>query len=83
MHEAWEEEKRRLAPLPILPEPFDVTVRRPVHKDCMVHFEQRQYAVPFAWVAGRWKCGAARARCRSWPTELCCVSTRGTRPGAS
>jgi hypothetical protein len=50
VHEAWHEERRRLAPLPILPEPFDVAVMRPVHKDCMVHFEGRQYTVPFAYV---------------------------------
>jgi hypothetical protein len=49
VHEAWHEERRRLAALPILPEPFDVVVQRPVHKDCMVHFEGRQYAV----VAGK------------------------------
>jgi hypothetical protein len=50
VQEAWHEERQRLAPLPILPEPFDVAVQRPVYKDCMVHFEGRQYAVPFAYV---------------------------------
>lgn len=50
---SWEAELARLAPLPILPEPFDVAVTRPVHKDCMVRFEQRSYAVPFAWVGRR------------------------------
>jgi transposase len=53
VREAWCEERRRLAPLPILPEPFDVAVQRPVYKDCMVHFEGRQYAVPFAYVGLR------------------------------
>ncbi len=49
--ETWEEERELLTPLPDpLPEPFDVTVRRPVHRDCMVHFEGRQYAVPFQYV---------------------------------
>jgi hypothetical protein len=33
--------------LPILPEVFDVAVTRPVQKDCTVHFEGRQYSVPF------------------------------------
>lgn len=47
---SWEHERELLRPLPLLPEPFDVTVIRPVHRDCMVHFEQRQYAVPFQHV---------------------------------
>lgn len=48
--ESWEEEGERLAELPILPEPFDVVVTRPVHKDCMVYFENRSYPVPFVHV---------------------------------
>jgi hypothetical protein len=49
--EAWERERRLLRPLPdFLPEPFDVVVTRPVHRDCMVHFEDRQYPVPFTLV---------------------------------
>ncbi|MEM7205666.1 MAG: hypothetical protein AAF628_35765 [Planctomycetota bacterium] len=28
----------------------DVTVTRPVHKDCAVNLEGRQYTVPFAFV---------------------------------
>lgn len=48
--ESWEEERARLRPLPLLPEPFDVIVVRPVHRDCTVHFEQRQYTVPFEHV---------------------------------
>ena len=47
---SWEAELERLAPLPILPEPFDVVVTRPVQADCMVHFENRQYPVPFRFV---------------------------------
>jgi len=47
---SWEEERSHLRPLPILPEPFDVSVIRPVHRDCLVHFEQRQYPVPFEHV---------------------------------
>jgi transposase len=50
--ESWEEERDRLAPLPILPEPYDVVVTRPVSKDCMVRFEGRQYPVPFEHVPG-------------------------------
>lgn len=50
---SWEAELDRLAPLPLLPEPFDLAVTRPVHKDCMVRFEQRSYAVPFQWVGRR------------------------------
>ena len=50
IHESWEQEAEHLAPLPILPEPFDVVVTRPVHKDCMVNFENHSYAVPFVHV---------------------------------
>ena len=50
VQESWERELERLAPLPILPEPFDVVVTRPVHNDCMVHFESRSYPVPFRYV---------------------------------
>ncbi len=53
MQASWEAELNRLAPLPLLPEPFDLAVTRPVHKDCMVRFEQRSYAVPFVWVGQR------------------------------
>lgn len=50
VRESWETERAHLRALPLLPEPFDVTVIRPVHKDCTVHFEQRQYTVPFRLV---------------------------------
>jgi hypothetical protein len=44
---SWQDEQRRLRPLPILPEVFDVAVTRTVQRDCLVHFEGRQYSVPF------------------------------------
>jgi len=50
VQDSWEAELVHLAALPILPEPFDVVVTRPVGKDCMVHFESREYAVPFQYV---------------------------------
>jgi transposase len=51
---SWQRELARLRPLPaLLPEPFDIAVTRPVHKDCTVRFEQRSYTVPFAWVGQR------------------------------
>jgi transposase len=50
--EAWEQEKRYLAPLPVLPEPFDIAVVRRVGGDCMVSFEGRSYSVPY-WLMGR------------------------------
>jgi len=53
VQESWEAELDHLAPLPLLPEPFDVAVTRPVHKDCTVRFEHRTYAVPFALVGRR------------------------------
>ena len=49
--DAWEAERPLLRPLPeLLPEPFDVVVTRPVHRDCTVSFEGRQYTVPFEHV---------------------------------
>ena len=47
---SWEAEKPFLRPLPQwLPEPFDLVKTAPVHKDSMVHFEGRSYAVPFTY----------------------------------
>ncbi len=51
--EAWIEEKSRLAPVPLLPEPFDVAVTRVVARDCTVAFEGRRYSVPFALIDRR------------------------------
>jgi transposase len=45
--EAWREERRYLAPLPVLPEPFDLVATRTVTADCLVAFEGRSYSVPF------------------------------------
>ena len=53
MQESWEQELSFLQALPDLPEPFDVVVTRPVHRDCMVLFEGRSYAVPFVHVGQR------------------------------
>jgi transposase len=53
VQESFEREQARLAPLPILPEPFDVAVTRPVGRDGLVQFEGRSYAVPFAFVGQR------------------------------
>ncbi len=53
VEQSWQQELERLAPLPLLPEPFDIAVTRRVHKDCMVRFEERSYPVPFRWVGQR------------------------------
>jgi transposase len=53
VREAWEAEKRCLAPVPLLPEPFDVAMTRRVGRDCLVSFERRQYSVPFQWLGRR------------------------------
>jgi transposase len=50
--DAWQQEKPHLAPLPVLPEPFDIAVTRRVGADCMLSFEGRSYSVPF-WLADR------------------------------
>lgn len=46
---SWEAELECLAPLPLLPEPFDVVVTRTVQRDCTVRFEDRAYTVPFIY----------------------------------
>jgi len=51
--ESFALEQARLAPLPILPEPFDIAVVRTVAQDATVGFEQRRYSVPFAWIGRR------------------------------
>ncbi len=51
--EAWQDERRHLAPLPILPQPFDHVATRPVGDDALVHLEGRQYSVPFPHVGRR------------------------------
>jgi transposase len=53
VRESWDEELLHLAPVPILPEPFDVVVTRVVHRDCTVRFEGRTYAVPFRFAGER------------------------------
>lgn len=51
--EVWQWEKPFLQPVPLLPEPFDVVVTRPVSLDCLVAFESRPFSVPFAWAGQR------------------------------
>lgn len=48
--EAWQAEQTALAPLPILPVPFDEVATRRVGRDGLVAFEGRQYSVPFAYL---------------------------------
>jgi hypothetical protein len=47
--EALAEERHHLAPLPEMPEPFDLVAHRRVGIDATVRFEGRTYSVPFAW----------------------------------
>jgi len=47
---AWQQELAHLAPVPVLPEPFDLVAERRVGADCMVSFEHRQYSVPFRFI---------------------------------
>jgi transposase len=52
--EAWQAERRCLGPLPAeLPRPFDAIATRRVGADALVHFEGRQYSVPFRYVGER------------------------------
>jgi len=53
VYDTWLVEREVLQTLPeTLPIPFDVQVTRTVSRDCLIHFEGRQYAVPFPY-AGR------------------------------
>ncbi|MGE5717038.1 MAG: IS21 family transposase, partial [Acidobacteriota bacterium] len=47
VQDSWLQEQRRLRPLPLLPEVFDVAVTRVVQRGCTVNFEGRTYSVPF------------------------------------
>ena len=48
VYDTWLAERDVLQALPeTLPIPFDVQVTRIVRRDCLIHFEGRQYAVPF------------------------------------
>ena len=55
-------ERPHLAPLPVLPEPFDIAVSRTVAVDATVGFENRRYSVPFAWVGRRVEIRGAAGR---------------------
>jgi transposase len=78
--EAWLAELPHLAPLPILPEPFDLAVRRPVGMDCMVAFEGRSYSVPFTLVTKQVEIrGCAGTVQMLWGGEVIAVHRRGTR----
>ena len=50
----WESflaEQEVLTPLPeVMPDPFDVVVKRDVSRDCLVSFEGRRYSVPFLYM---------------------------------
>ena len=56
------QEQACLAPLPILPEPFDIAVTRTVAADATIGFEQRRYSVPFAWIGRRVEVRGASGR---------------------
>ncbi|HEX7011240.1 MAG TPA: hypothetical protein VF161_00750, partial [Steroidobacteraceae bacterium] len=60
--ESLQLERRYLASLPPLPEPFDIAVSRTVAIDATVGFEQRRYSVPFAWVGRRVEIRGAAGR---------------------
>ena len=49
IYQTWQQERGLLRPPVHLPEVFDVVVLRDVGRDCLVGFEGRRYAVPFAY----------------------------------
>lgn len=74
--DAYQQERALLAPLPILPEPFDLVATRTVGRDGLVAFEGRQYSVPFRFVlrvvevrgcAGKVQIVAEGGIVASWP----------------
>jgi hypothetical protein len=76
-------EQAYLAPLPTLPEPFDIAVTRTVAGDATIGFEQRRYSVPFAWIGRRVEVRGAAGR-RYWPTINSSPAIRATlRSGSS
>jgi transposase len=78
--EAWNEEKRALTTLPLLPEPFDLVATRPVGLDCMVAFEGRSYSVPFQLVEKRVEVRGCSGRVQVlYGAEIVAVHERHTR----
>jgi len=78
--DAWQEELRHLAPLPILPEPFDIAVMRPVGHDCMVAFEGRSYSVPFPLIHQRVEVrGCAGTVQMLYGAKVVAIHKRGTQ----
>jgi transposase len=63
---SFERERERLGELPLLPEPFDVAVTRPVGRDALVRFESREYAVPFRYVGRRVEVRGCAGRVQIW-----------------
>ena len=64
--ESWEAEKRFLAAVPVLPEPFDLALTRRVSPDCLVSFETRQYSVPFRLLGRRVEVRGCARRVQVW-----------------
>ena len=83
--EAWQQERLALAPLPILPAPFDAVATRRVGGDGLVSFEGRQYSVPFRHI-GRTVEVRGGARARASPVRQChrgrASAWYGSAPGA-
>jgi transposase len=76
---AWEAERRHLAPLPPMPEPFDTIASRTVGEDCMVAFEGRQYSVPFAYARATVEIRGTAGRVQVWRgRDLVASHERGT-----
>lgn len=77
--ESWEAERRCLAPLPILPEPFDVAVQRRVAIDSTVRFEGRSYSVPFVHALTEVEVRGCAAVVQIWAAgRVVAVHPRGT-----
>jgi transposase len=78
--DAWQAEKSSLAPLPILPEPFDLVVTRPVGLDCLVAFEGRSYSVPFPLVTRQVEVRGCAGRVQIlYGAAIVAMHERGTR----
>ncbi len=78
--ESWQAEKTYLAPVPVLPEPFDLVVTRPVGVDCLVSFEGRSYSVPFALAKRQVEVRGCAGRVQIlYGATIVAVHERGTR----
>jgi len=76
---SYEAERAFLAPLPLLPEPFDVAVVRGVKPDCTLAFEGHHYSVPFRFAGQRLEVHGCATTVQIWAEgQVVATHPRGT-----